>query len=354
MTRTLKTRKPNAAERRRLQAVLEDTSHAQVRRRAEGLLLYADGLTAVEIATALHVHPNTIYADLHAFDRQGLASLRPLPQGGAPPRITPEQRAELWRRAERAPTEFGLPYGRWTLSNFRDAVLRRWRLLKHISREHLRRLLAQGQIRFRRVQRKLICHDPQRQAILRRIRYVFNHLPSDGVLLFFDVQPIAVKAYGGQRFSSAERLVLESRQKTRGYFHLFATYAVRSGRVYWRYEHGKSSDHVIRFMEQVRRWFPTQEVWIVLDQDPAHPRKAHKTRRRMRALKLHWISLPKASPDDNPVETIFSHIQQLILDNSNDPDEQTTCRRISRYLSNRNRRRNRFIRIPYLPDSHRG
>jgi transposase len=74
----------------------------------------------------------------------------------------------------------------------------------------------------------------------------------------------------------------------------------------------------------------------------------------MRSLKLHWISLPKGSPDDNPVETIFSDIQLMVLDNSNDPDEQTTQKRISQHLSRRNRRRGRFIRITYLPDSHKG
>jgi len=74
----------------------------------------------------------------------------------------------------------------------------------------------------------------------------------------------------------------------------------------------------------------------------------------MRELKLHWISLPKTSPDDNAAETIFSDIQLMILDNSDDPDERATRRRISRHLSRRNRRRDRFIDIPYLRDSHKG
>ena len=54
---------------------------------------------------------------------------------------------------------------------------------------------------------------------------------------------------------------------------------------------------------------PDQAVWIAMDQDRAHPCKSRKTRQ----LKLHWISLPKASPDDNPMETIFSEIQLMIL-----------------------------------------
>lgn len=354
MTRSLKIRQPKPYERRRLQRLVEETTDKQIRRRAEAILFYADGLNAVEIAAILKVHSNTIYADLHAFDQQGLSSLRPLARGGAPPRLTSEQRDQIVYLAEREPVEFGLPYGRWSLAKFRDFLIHQKRLLKQISREHLRGLLKGVGIRFQRVRRKLISHDPQRRAILSRIRRVFKHLPADGVLLFFDIKPVTVKAYGGRRFSSAKRLVLERYQKTRGRFYLFMSYDVTSGRVRWHYDQAKSSQQVCRFMQQVRRWYPTQTVWVVLDQDPAHPCKSLRTRRVMRSLKLHWISLPKGSPDDNPVETVFSDIQLMILDNSNDPDEPTTRSRISHYLRRRNRRRDRFIRIPYLPDSHKG
>jgi hypothetical protein len=49
----------------------------------------------------------------------------------------------------------------------------------------------------------------------------------------------------------------------------------------------------------------------------------------MRALQVHWISLPKGRPEDKPVETIVSDIQRMMLANRNDLDVQTTQRRIS-------------------------
>jgi transposase len=197
------------------------------------------------------------------------------------------------------------------------------------------------------VRRKLVSHDPQRKAILAHIRRTFRTLPEDGVLVFFDVKPVTVKAYGGHRFS-ATPLILERNQKTRGRFYLFALYDVKAGRVRWRYYQGKNSEFVCRFMRQVRRWYPQQTVWVVLDQDGAHPCKSKTTKRTMRELHLHWISLPKGSPDDNPCETLFSIIQLLILDNSNDPDARTLRRRISGKFRQRNRRTDRFIAIPYL------
>jgi hypothetical protein len=188
---------------------------------------------------------------------------------------------------------------------------------------------------------------------LSRIRWIWRHLPPHGVLLFFDVKPIAVKAYGGRRYTSAKRLVIERRQKTRGFFYLFLLYEVNSGRVRWSFAESKDSKQICRFMTQVRHWYPKQEVWIALDQDRPHPRKSRQTRRVMRALRLHWISLPKGSPDDNPVETINSDIQSMILDNSNDPDPRATRRRISAHLRGRNRRSDRHVRLSYLGDSQK-
>jgi transposase len=184
------------------------------------------------------------------------------------------------------------------------------------------------------------------------LRWLWRHLPRHSVLLFFDVQPIAVKAYGGRRYTLAKRLIVARDQKTRGRFDLFFVYDVGSGRSHWAYLPGKSAEYVCQCMRQVRRWYPDQAVWVALDQDPAHPRKSRKTRQQMRQLQLHWVSLPKGSPDDNPVETLFSDIQLMILDNSNDADVAMTQKRISAHLRGRNRRKDRRMHIAYLSSSH--
>jgi transposase len=143
MARSLKIRKPRRAEIRRLEALLAETDHPFIQRRAQAILFYGAGLTAVDIAAALQVDPRTIYRDLQAFGQAGLACLQPPASGGALPRLQAEQVAALWRLAETPPLELGLPYGRWTLGKLR-AYVRQARLIKEISREHLRRLLKKG------------------------------------------------------------------------------------------------------------------------------------------------------------------------------------------------------------------
>ena len=147
--------------------------------------------------------------------------------------------------------------------------------------------------------------------------------------------------------------MLARNQKTRGRFYLFTLYEVNHGRTRWAFFPGKGAKFVCQFLRRVRRWYRGKAVRVALDRDPAHPCKAQQTRRLMRTLHLRWTSLPKRSPDDNPVETIFSDVQQRVLDNSNDADARITQRRISGHLQARNRRPDRFIRIGYLKDSHK-
>lgn len=208
-------------------------------------------------------------------------------------------------------------------------------------------------IRFRRVRRKLISTDPRRWAILRRLRFLWRHRRRGEILVFFDVQPITVKAYGGRRYTSARRLVLPAAQKIRGRFYLFLVYEVNRGMVHWAFLSSKDAAAVCGFMRRLRRWYPHQRVRVALDRDPAHPCKAQRTRRTMRQLRLRWTTMPKGSPDDNVAETIFSDIQQMILDNSNDADSPATQRRLSAHLRARNRRHDRRIKVWFLPDIHR-
>ncbi len=144
MSRQLKVRLPNAAEMRQFRQILEESINARFSRWAEALLFYGAGLDAQSIAEALAVHVNTIYACLHGFAHMGMSLFQSVPPQGAPPRITATQMDEIARLAGQSPTEFGLPYGRWSLAKLQEYLIHQRHLLKAISREHLRRLLKKS------------------------------------------------------------------------------------------------------------------------------------------------------------------------------------------------------------------
>jgi transposase len=143
MSRILMVRKPTRAEFRRLNELIEEAPTPRQRRKAHALVLYYTGMNARDIAAALRVHPNTIYADLQAFGQRGWASIQEAASMGAPARLQEAQIREARRIAETTPVELGEPYGRWSLTTLRTYLIRH-HILKDISREHLRQRLKKG------------------------------------------------------------------------------------------------------------------------------------------------------------------------------------------------------------------
>ncbi len=143
MGRSLNVRRPTTSEVRRASAILSQSDHRQVRRRADVIVLLSAGLSAQDIATSLGVHPNTIYNDLRQFARHRITALGQARRRGAPVRLTDEQCQSICRIADQAPYELGLPNGRWSLTRLRAHLIKQ-RIVKRISREHLRQVLKKG------------------------------------------------------------------------------------------------------------------------------------------------------------------------------------------------------------------
>lgn len=143
MSRSSTIRKPRSDQLRTVHHLLEMPLQPWQRRRAETLVLHAAGISAADIAHLLEVHAHTTYADLHAFQQQGLDSVRQPRRTGAPAGLSNAQVRTIWRLAQTPPYDLGLPYGRWSLAKLRTYLIQQ-RVLKKISREHLRRLLKKG------------------------------------------------------------------------------------------------------------------------------------------------------------------------------------------------------------------
>lgn len=143
MARSLKIQKPRRSQIRKIEQLLSQDLHPKQLRRAQAVLLYAEGMSGVDIAAALRVNPLTIYSDLRAFAHKGLDSLKAPPRGGASKQLGRAEEAEVLRIAELSPIDLGLPFARWSLAKLREYLLKQ-RVIKTISREHLRRLLKKG------------------------------------------------------------------------------------------------------------------------------------------------------------------------------------------------------------------
>lgn len=140
MTRPMKVNRPTTIEVRQLHKSITRLTNVHQQRRAEALILYGMGLSALEIAAAQGVHPHTIYRDLHTFEQKGVVSIEELQMGGAPEQITPAQVQTIVQLTNQSPTTVGLPYGRWSLRKLRGYLVKK-HIVRSVSAERLRQLL---------------------------------------------------------------------------------------------------------------------------------------------------------------------------------------------------------------------
>ena len=83
-------------------------------RRAQMVLLSAQGMSVTKIAEVTFISPDRVREVIHNFNADGFDSLYPKYRGGRPRRFTLTERREIKKIAKSKPAEHGLPLpGAW-------------------------------------------------------------------------------------------------------------------------------------------------------------------------------------------------------------------------------------------------
>ena len=92
-------------------------------RRAQMILLSAQGMDPVRIAEVTFASPDRVRDVIHNFNADGFDSLYPKYRGGRPPTFTLPQRREMKKIAKSKPVEHGLPFSTWSLAKLADFLV---------------------------------------------------------------------------------------------------------------------------------------------------------------------------------------------------------------------------------------
>jgi transposase len=141
MARPLNFHKPTRAELRQLLQWLETITDPIIRQRIEVIVTLCFTPIATEVAQLLDLHVNTVLYYMRCFNRRRLRWITVRKKGGRTPQIPQRMKRQIVAIAQHAPSDFGLPYGTWSLARLQWFVTQKRKLLRRISREHLRRIL---------------------------------------------------------------------------------------------------------------------------------------------------------------------------------------------------------------------
>lgn len=92
-------------------------------RRAQMVLLSAQGMEAVKIAEVAFTSPDRVREVIHNFNTDGFDALYPKYAGGRPTKFTAVDRAQIREVALSRPADHGLPFSTWSLSKLAEFLV---------------------------------------------------------------------------------------------------------------------------------------------------------------------------------------------------------------------------------------
>ncbi|WP_208948627.1 helix-turn-helix domain-containing protein, partial [Streptomyces olivochromogenes] len=132
----------NEEGRRLLRIIRRGTGSVVTWRRAQVVLLSAQGMAVAKIAEVAFTSDDRVRDVIHNFNTDGFGSLYPKYKGGRPKTFTLPERREIKKIAKSRPVEHGLPFSTWSLTKLADFLVAEG-VVDDISHEGLRILLRE-------------------------------------------------------------------------------------------------------------------------------------------------------------------------------------------------------------------
>jgi transposase len=161
-------------EGRRLLQIVRRSSGSVVRwRRAQMVLLSAQGMDVAQIAKVAFTSPDRVREVLHNFNDDGFDSLAPKYSGGRPPKFTLPERREIKKIALSRPVDHDLPFSTWSLTKLAEFLVAEG-VVDDISHEGLRVLLREEGVSFQVIKTWKQSNDPDFEAKKNRVLELYD------------------------------------------------------------------------------------------------------------------------------------------------------------------------------------
>jgi len=158
-------------------------------RRAQIVLLSAEGMDVAAIAKVTFTSPDRVRDVLHNFNLDGFDALYPRYRGGRPPIFTLAQRRAIKQLALSRPVDHKLPFSTWSLTKLAEFLVAEG-VVDDISHEGLRILLREEGVSFQVIKTWKQSRDPDFELRKNRILHLYGLM--DGTDEVLDDDPDVV------------------------------------------------------------------------------------------------------------------------------------------------------------------
>jgi transposase len=349
----------NEEGNRLLRIVRRSSGSVVTWRRAQMVLLSAQGMDVAQIAQVTFTSPDRVREVIHNFNRDGFDALYPRYAGGRPPRFTLAQRQAIKKIALSRPTDHDLPFSTWSLAKLADFLVAEG-VVDDISHEGLRVLLREEGVSFQAIKTFKPSNDPDFEAKKNRILELYDiadgkRLPGEGdptvVFCMDEFGPLNLQPHPGRQWAAvggkakdAPRPPRRRRRATykrpHGVRHLLAAYDLGRDKLYGHIQRRKGRSQFLAFCRYLRSLYPPQ-VRIAIVLDNFSPHLSTKTDTRVgdwaAANNVELAYTPFYASWLNRIEAQFTALRYFTLDGTDHESHEIQARMIRRYIAWRNR-----------------
>jgi len=328
-------------EGNRLLRIVRRTSGSVVTwRRAQIVLLAAQGMSPPRISEVVFSDPDTVREVIHNFNRDGFEALYPRYRGGRPQTFTLPQRRQIKQIALSDPLDLDLPFATWSLAKLADYLVAEG-VVTDISHEGLRQLLAAEGVRFQAVRTWKRSNDPD--FVVKRDRIVTLYALAEAgeavVICLDEFGPLNLQPQpGGKAWAprAKPKRIRATYTRPHGVRHLLSAYDVGADRLYGHIKKRKSRVEFLAFCRYIRSLYPPEtRLCFVLDNFSPH--KGDKVSSWAAENNVELAYTPFYASWLNRIEAQFRALRYFTLAGTDHPDHATQARLIRRYIAWRNR-----------------
>ena len=328
-------------------------------RRAQMVLLSAQGMDVAGIAKVTFTSDDRVRDVIHNFNADGFDSLRPKYAGGRPPTFTLAQRQQIKKVALSRPADHELPFSTWSLAKLADFLVAEG-VVDDISHEGLRLLLREEGVSFQAVKTWKTSTDPDYETKKNRVLELYAIADgraqpgsNDPTVVFCmdEFGPLNLQPHPGRqwapRVTGSGSTAAPRRRRRRatytrphGVRHLLAGYDLSTDRLYGHVKTRKSRTEFLSFCRYLRSLHPADvRIAIVLDNFSPHLSTTADTRVGDWALanNVELAYVPFYGSWLNRIEAQFAALRYFALDGTDHPDHTAQASMIRRYIAWRNR-----------------
>ncbi len=356
----LRARELSNEEGNRLLRIVRRSSGSVVTwRRAQMVLLSAQGMDVEQIAKVAFTSPDRVRDVLNNFNDDAFESLYPKYAGGRPPTFSLPQRQEVKKIALSRPVDHGLPFSTWSLTKLAEYLVAEG-VVDDISHEGLRDLLRKEGVSFQVIKTFKQSNDPDYEAKKNRVLELYaiaDHKagPAEGdptvVICMDEFGPLnllprpgkqwaPVAAGKGSPDSPRRRRRRATYNRTQGVRHLMAALDLRTNKMYGHVKLNKNRTTFLAFCRYLRSLYgPEVRIAIVLDNFSPHlsTKKDDRVGQWAAANNVELAYVPTNASFLNRIECQFTALRYFALDGTDHRSHEDQNSMIRRYIAWRNR-----------------